>query len=154
MGVYNMIQIGSRIREFRQKKGLTQKFMAEQLRIHKGTYCNYENNHREPSEDTIKQISMLLDVSVDELLGINIEDQPNILLNIDDAVSMFGQMNYTVNKDDKSDWISLVNKFGKTETVWLLTINEFNKIKETVNAAVQLELFKMGKNPIQKNNQE
>lgn len=55
----------------REKKGLTQKEVAEGIGVAKSTYSLYESGNREPNVQTIKRIADLLNVSADDLLGIN-----------------------------------------------------------------------------------
>lgn len=80
MGINQYIQIGSKIKEARLAKGIKQNKMAERLGVSVSTYSNYENNYREPKLDLIHQICDILDIEIDDLLGIsqfdsNIADQ-------------------------------------------------------------------------------
>ncbi len=68
MGINEIIQIGTRIKRIRMDKGLTQKEVANLLKIPYSTYSNYENNNREPNYGTIKKIAKILETSVDEIL--------------------------------------------------------------------------------------
>lgn len=55
----------------RERKGMTQKEVAEKIGVAKSTYSLYESGNREPNVQTIKRISDLLGASADELLGID-----------------------------------------------------------------------------------
>ena len=57
----------------REQKGLSQKDVAEKIGVAKSTYSLYESGNREPNVQTIKKIANVLDVSADELLGIDTE---------------------------------------------------------------------------------
>ena len=57
----------------REQKGLSQKDVAEKIGVAKSTYSLYESGNREPNVQTIKKIANVLDVSADELLGIDVE---------------------------------------------------------------------------------
>ena len=57
----------------RERKGISQKDMAESIGVAKSTYSLYESGNREPGVPTIKKIADVLNVSADELLGISIE---------------------------------------------------------------------------------
>lgn len=46
--------------------------MAEKLNVTLSTYTNYENGKREPSLATLKKIALILNVSADTLLGLNV----------------------------------------------------------------------------------
>lgn len=70
MGVNEYIKIGSRIKEVRKRKGLTQREMADKLNLAYSTYSNYENNHREPSFDIIEQAADILGVTLEYLMGL------------------------------------------------------------------------------------
>ncbi len=59
----------------RERKGLSQKDIAESIGVAKSTYSLYESGNREPNVQTIKKIADILNVSADELLGINDEPQ-------------------------------------------------------------------------------
>ena len=59
----------------RERKGLTQKDIAESIGVAKSTYSLYESGNREPNVQTIKKIADVLNVSADELLGIDEEPQ-------------------------------------------------------------------------------
>ena len=61
------------LRIARERKGISQKDMAESIGVAKSTYSLYESGNREPGVPTIKKIADVLNVSADELLGISIE---------------------------------------------------------------------------------
>jgi transcriptional regulator with XRE-family HTH domain len=58
----------------REKKNMTQKEVADGIGVAKSTYSLYESGNREPNVQTIKKISDVLNVSADELLGLNSEN--------------------------------------------------------------------------------
>ena len=61
------------LRYAREQKGLSQKDVAEKIGVAKSTYSLYVSGNREPNVQTIKKISDVLNVSADDLLGINSE---------------------------------------------------------------------------------
>ena len=61
----------------RERKGISQKDMAESIGVAKSTYSLYESGNREPNVQTIKRIADILNVSADELLGIT--DEPTTI---------------------------------------------------------------------------
>lgn len=63
------------LRNARESCDLSQKELAEMLKIPVTTYRNYENTLREPSFELLKNLSEILNVSVDRLLGIESEDE-------------------------------------------------------------------------------
>ena len=65
------INLGKRLKELREEKGLTQKEVAEKLYIHSVTYLHYEKSQREPPLSLLVDMAMFYNVSVDYLLGIS-----------------------------------------------------------------------------------
>lgn len=61
----------------RERKGLSQKDLAENIGVAKSTYSLYESGNREPNVQTIKKIADVLEVSADELLGL--DDEPTTI---------------------------------------------------------------------------
>ena len=61
----------------RERKGLSQKDISESIGVAKSTYSLYESGNREPNVQTIKKIADTLNVSADELLGI--DDEPHTI---------------------------------------------------------------------------
>lgn len=60
----------NRLTLLREEMNLSKKEMAERLNLPYTTYCNYENDEREPNSETLINIAKTCDVSVDYLLGI------------------------------------------------------------------------------------
>lgn len=70
MGINEYIQIGQKMKNARQKLGISQKDMAALLNISTSTYSNYENGYREPTLETIALFCNKLNLTIDLLLGI------------------------------------------------------------------------------------
>lgn len=66
------------LRKHRNLLGLSQKSFAEKLGIKPTTYRNYENSDREPNYDTLILIASELDVSIENLLGVDFFDNKKI----------------------------------------------------------------------------
>lgn len=64
-----MVNIGEVLREIRIQKGLTQKDVADWLRLHRTTYTKYEKSHT-PDIDVLIKLSELYDMTIDEMLKI------------------------------------------------------------------------------------
>lgn len=62
-------EIGRRIKEIREEKGLTQSKLAEIAHIARVSVGNYERGIRIPKADVMHSIAVALGVSVDDLLG-------------------------------------------------------------------------------------
>lgn len=69
MGLNQIIKIGDKIKAYRKSLNLTQSDMAKKTGLPRSTYANYENNTREPNENTLNKICTALGISLSELLG-------------------------------------------------------------------------------------
>ncbi|VEU79564.1 helix-turn-helix transcriptional regulator [Haploplasma axanthum] len=56
------------LKEFRQKKGLTQQELANRLKIDRTIISDYERSKINPSLERAIEMAVLLDVTVDELI--------------------------------------------------------------------------------------
>ncbi len=65
-----VFDFGYRLKELRQKKGLTQAQVAKRLSLSKTAISGYENNIKNPSIEVLTQLSILYGVSADYLLGL------------------------------------------------------------------------------------
>ena len=61
--------IGSRIKEERLKRGLSQQQLGDLLDVTKVSVCGYENGTRTPTMETFMKLIEVLDMSPDYLLG-------------------------------------------------------------------------------------
>ena len=59
-----------RIKQIRERHGITQKDFAASIGMAANTLSQYETGKRQPDPETLKLIALGLGVSVDELLGI------------------------------------------------------------------------------------
>ena len=73
----------SRLREAREKKGLTQRELAQQCGVNEFQVSRYETGKTEPSLNNLAQIAHHLAISTDYLLGL--VDYPYPLLEASDA---------------------------------------------------------------------
>lgn len=67
---YYMGNFGENLKRYRELNNLKQIDVAEKLSVAKPTVCNWENNNRFPDRDMLINISKTLNVSIDELLGL------------------------------------------------------------------------------------
>lgn len=58
-----------RLKELRKNKKLTQKEVAEKIGVARTTYAMYEQNRREPDNETLQKIADFFNVTTDYLLG-------------------------------------------------------------------------------------
>ena len=62
---------GNILRQFREKKGLTQQKLADDISVSLKTVQRWEKNERQPRIEEVKKIALALHVSVDDLLHEN-----------------------------------------------------------------------------------
>ena len=63
--------IGSRVRELRKAKGLTQQDLADMINVTKVSVCCYEKGTRTPNLDTFVDLINALDTTAAYLLGMD-----------------------------------------------------------------------------------
>ncbi len=63
------MDLGSKIKELRIEKGMSQKKLARILHVSNGTLSSYENNRYEPPLHLLCEIADLFEVPTDYLLG-------------------------------------------------------------------------------------
>lgn len=73
-----MYDFGSRLRQLRSKKNLTQKQISKRLNVDSSTISAYENNIKMPSLGNLTKIAMLFNVSTDYLLGLEPQEMINV----------------------------------------------------------------------------
>lgn len=61
--------LGDNLKKLRTDRDLTQQELADSLNINRVTYTQYENNKREPDNDTLCLLADFFKVTTDELLG-------------------------------------------------------------------------------------
>lgn len=66
------------LRAARQRSGLTQLQVAQSLGLSASAYCGYETGKRQPDLSRLRRLSLLLRVSVDELLGLRAVPSPRV----------------------------------------------------------------------------
>ncbi len=64
-------QVGNRIKESRKDKGMTQKEVAELLRMTQQQYSRFENGVFELDYENLVKICQLFEVSLDYLFGLS-----------------------------------------------------------------------------------
>ncbi|PCN42314.1 hypothetical protein B9C88_21695 [Brevibacillus laterosporus] len=64
-----MSSLGSRLKQARENKRLTQIHVAKKLGISNGTLSGYERNYRDPDTETLSQLAGIYEVSLDWLVG-------------------------------------------------------------------------------------
>lgn len=77
------IFIGKKIREYRQKKNLTQKELGDRIGKKMGTISDYEKGKSSPGQDALFKIANVLDVSIDDLFP-----EPNSNTSLEEALNL------------------------------------------------------------------
>lgn len=68
--------IGPKIKEFRNKAGLTQKDLADQLHVTYQAVSRWENGDAEPSIETLKEMCVILNCSIEKLFEMEKKEEP------------------------------------------------------------------------------
>ena len=61
--------IGEKIRQFRNVKGFSQEVLAEKLNVSRSAVAKWEADGGIPEIDNLLQLSLVFNVSIDELIG-------------------------------------------------------------------------------------
>lgn len=66
-----MTYLSSKLKELREKKGISQYKLAEELDIKRSAYGNYETGMSYPEYDVLEKLAGYYDIDVKELLGLD-----------------------------------------------------------------------------------
>lgn len=72
------MNLNDRLRELRQKSGLTQEQVAERLGVTRQTISSYESGRTEPGLDILRELAKIYNADVSEILGENQFSQTRI----------------------------------------------------------------------------
>ncbi|MFS0878315.1 helix-turn-helix domain-containing protein [Solibacillus isronensis] len=61
--------LGKRLKALREKKGISQKFVATKIGVNNSTLSGYESGYREPDGETLLRLADFYEVTTDYLLG-------------------------------------------------------------------------------------
>ncbi|AKX95661.1 transcriptional regulator [Moorella thermoacetica] len=90
------MSIGKRIKELREKIGLTQEELAERVQISRSALANYESGYREPKGEILVRFAKALNTSTDFLLGNEVKvDKTNDKTKkyeLDEATLLFARL--------------------------------------------------------------
>ena len=109
--------IGDRIKEVREKNGLTQSSLAKKLNISRSAVNAWEMGVSIPSAQYLIELSKLLKVSTDYLLGLNTkemvdisflgEDEKALLYSFLDYFKKYGHLVRSINKQVTEQYAEL-----------------------------------------------
>ena len=75
-----MNQLGSKIKDVRKRKGLSQEELAESAKVNLRTIQRIENNENEPRGTTLNLICIALDLNAKDILDYGMQDDKNYLI--------------------------------------------------------------------------
>ncbi len=117
--------IGSRVRELRKAKGLTQQDLADMINVTKVSVCCYEKGTRTPNLDTFVDLINALDTTSAYLLGM---DNVVVAENEEDYKVVFPKEDIQIiNEKDEE------KKYATEVVAEKVTFLSSNKNKETEN---------------------
>lgn len=131
------------LKYIRSSLNISQKEIANHLKLNPSSYSNYENGRREPGIDALIKISDFLNVEIDMLLTKNLSNNPNFLKDIHNKVS--NDINYDekikdINLDMRKNILfELENK--KRKCLSLINYEIPKKIKEIDNLIKYINLY-------------
>ena len=81
--------MGIRIKKKREALGLSQKKLAEQVRVSPPAINQYEKGHKTPSTEALLRLAGALDVSIDYLVGTTLDEEILVDEEVVDAFNLF-----------------------------------------------------------------
>lgn len=75
-----MSDFAKNLKRFRKQKGYSRQRLAKALDYGYTAIANYESGRNEPSFDCLIKLAELLDITVDELLGVELKTEEKKLL--------------------------------------------------------------------------
>ena len=102
-----------RLKECREKLGISKQEAAKRIGISQPAYLRYESGERKPSLQTTKEIAKVLNTSVDYLIGESDDNNPILLeVNKNENKELFRIVELCSKMDDKQQKriLSYINK--------------------------------------------
>lgn len=131
------------LKYIRSSLNISQKEIANYLKLNPSSYSNYENGRREPSIDVLIKISNFLNVEIDKLLTENLSNNDNFWNDIQNKIS--NDFNYNEKVEDinsdlrKNILLELENK--KKKYLSLLNNKIPKKLKEIDSLIEHINLY-------------
>ena len=95
------INIGQNIRKIRELKGYSQEFLASELEISQRQLSRIENNESDISVSKLENISKILEVSLNQILGF---DERFIFQHCENAYGANHQNNYAFSEKEREQY--------------------------------------------------
>ncbi|MBQ8997279.1 MAG: helix-turn-helix domain-containing protein [Clostridium sp.] len=131
------------LKYIRSSLNISQKEIANYLKLNPSSYSNYENGRREPSIDVLIKISDFLNVEIDKLLTENLSNDDNFWNNIQNKISNDIDYNEKL-KDINSDLRkNILLELEKKKKKYLSLLNNKipKKIKEIDGLIEHISLY-------------
>lgn len=140
MGVNEIIQIGSKIKKIRRKKGIKQKDLAKKINIPVSTLSNYENNYREPDYKTILNIANALKVSIFELMSL--ETYQNIKWETEENIDLqyYNKLGFLFEQEGGNSNYLIV--YYNKEQHCKISYERYDEIKEEIKNIAEYVILK------------
>lgn len=103
------VNIGDRIRQYRESKGWTQDDLADAAEMNRVTIAKYETGKIEPKAKTLGKLAVALNVDVNLLLGLNAD--------MSDADREIWEAREAARRDPDRDVLYKLAKNGTTKDV-------------------------------------
>lgn len=145
MGVNELVQIGTRIKELRLKRGLKQKELADKVQIPYSTFANYENNKREPNQEQIEKIAEALGVTSYNLLGISTEQLLQPLKNEVKFLNYLSSLGYEYVDtflDNDYEYDRCIHIISENKDI-PLTKEEYENLERNIKNDIDLEIERL-----------
>lgn len=75
-----MSDFAKNLKKYRKKKNLSQEKLGKSLNYGSTAIANYESGRNEPSFDSLIKLAEILDITIDELLGVKLKSEEKQLL--------------------------------------------------------------------------
>lgn len=105
------MEFANNLKNARLTAQLTQQQVAESMGITKSTYCGYETGKRQPDVQKIKQLSEILNVPSDILLGTGKRNVPPLSAQEHQLLDLFRRLN----KEGQEKLIDLADDLVQSE---------------------------------------
>ena len=96
------MEVGEKIKQIRKDKGLQQKAVALEVGLDQSNYNKVENGKREPSLEVLQKLSIILGVSIDELLSPENNKKPSVVTVEDKTISEKIRLMEQLEEEDKN----------------------------------------------------
>ena len=135
-----MVDFGNRLKELRQRAGMTQKQLAEKLGVTSSVVSYYELSERNPAPDVVVKLASIFHVTADYLLGIEHENRKTLDL-LQHTASVLRSKKQRAKKQDYHQSGSPILAFHGYPCYYNVAY-ELDSIKRQALNSIKLILFK------------